>query len=373
VKGRNLGRLALGCLLFFAAPEAVASDARTSPHVVEIHVDGKPAAVAQTRSVATEILLRIPVMPVVLAEDAVAPSYATPDEPFVRAYFDFRSAAPRLVIVDGKTQRELDRRVLPEGSSLETSVEAVTHVLYMVVESLLDESAPETPPSPEPAPPPVAKPPETSVPVATPEEAPEPSSPPPVRAGAFGLETGIFFRTLYLGGAHLSPGAGLALDLRADRSEPQVSVAFALALHTPIEVALGGATARLQPFTAALLPSLQTELGKNVVGLFGAGASVTWFSLETHAAEGASVASSAGSADVALDVTAGLRFRLSSRIAMTLSGALEVGLAPRAFVGELGGERRVLAELPRLRPFVSLSATYSLLGPNDPGLRAEVD
>ena len=87
----------------------------------------------------------------------------------------------------------------------------------------------------------------------------------------------------------------------------------------------------------------------------------------------ASVASSAGSADVALDVTAGLRFRLSSRIALTLSGALEVGLAPRAFVGDLGGERRVLAELPRLRPFVSLSATYSLLGPNDPGLRTEVD
>ena len=127
----------LACSLFALSTRA--AESRVAPHIVEIHVDGRPAMVTQTRTVATEILLRISVVPVVLADDAVAPSYPTPGEPFVRAYFDFRASAPRLVIVDGKTQRELDRRVLPEGASPETSVEAVVHVLYMVVESLLDE------------------------------------------------------------------------------------------------------------------------------------------------------------------------------------------------------------------------------------------
>jgi hypothetical protein len=144
-------------------------------------------------------------------------------------------------------------------------------------------------------------------------------------------------------------------------------------MYTPLSLSLGTAATRLQPFSAALLPSLQTELGAGVAGLFGAGASVTWFSLDPSAGAGASAASSAGGPDLAISMQAGLRWRLSSRIAATLSGALDVGISPRKFVGDQGGDLRVLAELPRLRPFVSLSGTYSLLGSNEPGARMEVD
>jgi hypothetical protein len=246
-------------------------------------------------------------------------------------------------------------------------------VLYMVVESLLEEPAAEKAVSPEASEPSVAKPAPEPAPESPPAPLPEPKEAPRARPSAFGLEAGVLFRTLYLGGSQLTPGAGLALDLRADRSDPHVSIAFGMAIHSPLELSLGTATARLQPFSAELLPSLQGELGSGVVGLFGAGASVTWFSLDASAGEGVRSAASAGGADLAIVVTAGLRMRFSSRIAATLSGALEVDVAPRTFVGDLGGDRHVLAELPRLRPFISLTGTYSLLGSNEPGARMEVD
>ncbi|MGC4091946.1 MAG: hypothetical protein QM756_29495 [Polyangiaceae bacterium] len=324
-----LGRAALVCSTLLTALPAVAAGERNAaaPHVVEIHVDGKPQAVAQTRTVATEILLRVSVVPVVLGDDAVAPNYATPGEPFVRAYFDFRSPGPRLVIVDGKTQRELERRVLPEGASLETSVESVTHVLYMVVESLLDEAAREQPQQPDSARPPEAPAPKQA-PLNPPPVAPKPaaaeSPASPRRSSGLGVEGGVLFRTMYLGETRLQPGAGLALDFRSDRANPHLSMALGMAIHTPVDLSLDGASARLQPFSFALLPSLQGELGSGLAGLFGVGASMTWFSLSTSTPDGVRGAQSAGGADLAIAAVAGIRLRLSSRVAATLSGALDV-------------------------------------------------
>ncbi|MFZ5897175.1 MAG: hypothetical protein ACOY0T_39315 [Myxococcota bacterium] len=362
----SLGRALLGgIVLAFSAPAAAAP--KPAPHVVEIHVDGVPAAVTETRTVATEVLLRIAVIPVVLAEDAPAPSYPTPGEPFVRAYFDFRNRAPRLVIVDGRTQRELERRVLPESATLETSIEAVTHVLYMVVEALLEDS-------PNPASEPreeeageqstaasASAVSEITAPTQAAAEKPaEAAVAEQANQRALGLETGVLFRTLHLGTSRLLPGAGVVLDARFDQLEPQLSFAVSGAVHAPFELSLGSSSARLLPWSLAFAPTLQGKLGSKVVGLVGLSAGVTWFSLTVDAAEGVRAASSTGGAEWAIGAIAGVRLRFSPRVAATLSGALDVGIAPRRFVAEVGGERHVLAELPRLRPFVSLSATYSL-------------
>lgn len=348
----------------------------SAPHVVEIHVDGKPAYVTQTRTVATEILLRISVVPVVLAEDTAPPSYPTPGEPFVRAYFDFRSSAPRLVIVDGKTQRELERRSLPEGATLETSVEAASHVLYMVVDSLLEEApAEKAAQSPEPASTPELAPSPKVAEAPAPKVSPPPTALAPQRArrAALGLEAGVAFRTLYLGASHLQPGGGLALDLRNDASSPRFSVAAIASAHAPIELGVDSSSVSLLPWTIGLVPSFQSELGSHVDALVGASASLTWFSLNAGDHRGAQLASSAGGTDVALGAVVGVRVRTSTRLALTLTGTLDLDLMPRTFLAEIDGEHRVLAELPRLRPMISLSATYSLLGTNGVSHSAEVD
>lgn len=408
MKRFSFGQVVLAAVLGSTPAWSQAGAARTgAPHVVEIHVDGKPAYVAQTRTVATEILLRISVVPVVLAGDAAGPSYPTPGEPFVRAYFDFRTPAPRLVIVDGATQRELERRTLPEGASLETSVEAASHVLYMVVDSLLEEA-------------PIEKSARTSdsaaAPVAadpTPKREMGPQSPSTFRkaktkvepeidadgeaaldeapgpilerdaaksngstrrhSSGFGLEAGVAFRTLYLGASRLQPGGGLALDLRNDTGSPRFSVVGMVSAHAPVELGVDAASVTLLPWTVALVPSFQSELASHVDALVGASASLTWFSLNTGDRHGARAASSAGGADVALGAVIGVRVRTSARLALTLSGTLDLDLMPRTFLADVDGERRVLAELPRLRPMVSLSATYSLLGANGVSHVAEVD
>ena len=405
MKSFSFGQFVLAAVLASTRAWSQAGAARTgAPHVVEIHVDGKPAYVAQTRTVATEILLRISVVPVVLADDAAGPSYPTPGEPFIRAYFDFRTPAPRLVIVDGRTQSELERRTLPEGASLETSVEAASHVLYMVVDSLLEEAPVEKParksesssssgapaePSPKPeapsrasAAPPVREPEPKRDPEPEPERAGEPE-PEPVteiakaprreHAGTFGLEAGVAFRTLYLGQSRLQPGGGLALDLRNDATSPRFSVVGMVSAHAPVELGVDAGSVSLLPWTIALVPSFQSELASHVDALVGASASLTWFSLNVGERRGARPASSAGGVDVALGAAVGVRVRTSNRLAITLSGTLDLDLKPRTFLADVDGERRVLAELPRLRPMVSLSATYSLLGPNGVSRVAEVD
>lgn len=405
MKRFSFGQAVLAAVLASTPAWSQAGTARTrAPHVVEIHVDGKPAYVAQTRTVATELLLRISVVPVVLAEDAAGPSYPTPGEPFVRAYFDFRTPAPRLVIVDGATQRELERRTLPEGASLETSVEAASHVLYMVVDSLLEEAPieksartdpAETAPKREMGPQssstfPKAKPnakveteldPDTDgeaapdeTPGATPErDAASANASTRRHSSALGLEAGVAFRTLYLGASRLQPGGGLALDLRNDTGSPRFSIVGMVSAHAPIELGVDQASVTLLPWTVALVPSFQSELASRVDALVGASASLTWFSLSTGDRHGAHAASSAGGADVALGAVVGVRVRTSARLALTLSGTLDLDLMPRTFLADVEGERRVLAELPRLRPMVSLSATYSLLGANAVSHVAGVD
>jgi hypothetical protein len=345
-----VGRAVLfGALLLSSARARAERGAPRSARVVEIHVDGDPQAVAQTKAVATEILPRISVIPVVLAEGADAPSYAAPNEPLLRAYFDFRSPAVRLVIVDSATRREIERRVMPEGATLETSVESVTHVLYMVVESFLEENAAsEALHAEKTAPPPAPR------PGAAPPSAPE---------WPLGVEAGLLFRTLYLGGERVQPGVGAALDVRVDGVNPRVSVVFQASAHTPFELSWGRANMRLSTYTASLVPSLQTRLAGDVLGLLGVGASMSWFSLSADVPAYATAASSTGGAEPAITAIVGCRFPVARRMTLTVTGTLDFDLVRRLFVVDVDGERQSLLDLPRVRPSLSLTGAYSLFGP----------
>lgn len=370
--------LLLGCAL--ALTVATQAMGRSSGRLVEIHVEGDDLAVEKVRLVATELLSGVSMAPVVLSGTAAAPRYSSSAEPFVRAYFDFRSAPPALVILDGSTSRELERRSLPENAELEASVESATHVLLMVVESMHDEQAlvPEAAPplatehtahgaaTPEQAP---AAPPSDATEVVAPPllapetdqiEEPEPASASGERAVE--LDLGLVGRAIYFGEGWLLPGAGAGVDLRFERVRPVFGVSTTFAVHSPITLSYSGAAAKLSPLSLVLVPTVQADVATNTRALFGIGAGLTWFSLRTRGAPGVSAGDSAGGVDPMLTGVVGLRVLLSSRVSLTMSGAFDYDPNPREFVAMQGSERVVLAALPAFRPSLNLLAAYSLLG-----------
>jgi hypothetical protein len=103
-----------------------------------VYVAGTPAAIARTRATVRELCARLDLEVVVLegAEEALLED--VPEGTFAEAFIDYRSpAAPRVVVIQGKTHREIERRTLSKSSSLEMTVEEAAHVLYAVVESSL--------------------------------------------------------------------------------------------------------------------------------------------------------------------------------------------------------------------------------------------
>ncbi|HEY3494467.1 MAG TPA: hypothetical protein VGK73_07270 [Polyangiaceae bacterium] len=363
----------LGCLL--ALGVASEASAAGSGRLIEIHVDGDPAATDQVRVVATELLAGISMAPVVVGGGAPAPKYSSPAEPFVRAYFDFRSTPPMLVILDGTTSRELERRSLPEHAELEAAVESATHVLIMVVESMLDEQAAsereaalaagaETPASAaEPALP--EEPAVLAAPSAAAGEPPaagsEPASKPSGGSGP-SFEMGLLGQVAYYGEGRVLPGAGAGADLRLSRARPWLGISSFFAFHSAMTLAFGGASAKLNPMSLSLVPSVHANLEASTRALFGLGAGLTWFSLRAEGPPGVALGQSAGGIDATLVAILGVRVRLSSRLSLTTLGALEYDPAPREFVALEGTERRELAALPSFRPFVSVLAAYSFIG-----------
>ncbi len=121
--------------------------------VVRIQVDGDAAAVARTRVVASELFERLGVASLVSTEPDVE-AMSSPGagrQVLARAYFDLRDpTTPGIVVVDAQTEREIVRRTFPDSASLEISVEELTHVLYAVVEVMLqtERPAPEVAPAP---------------------------------------------------------------------------------------------------------------------------------------------------------------------------------------------------------------------------------
>lgn len=389
-------------LLAVALLAATRANAASSARVVEIHVQGDAQLAEQVRVVTTELLSQIGLSAVILSGERRAPSYSDSEEPFVRAYVDFRTRPATLIISDGATSQELERRSLPEGAAPEAAVESAAHVLLMVVESVLDRraAAREAPAGTQP-PASAAAPRETSETSARreargtpalrePSETSTPSSPAPpgpvvpsrpegaldqtrsdrgtdtAAASPIELDVGVLGRVLSLGEGRLLPGAGMGVDLGLLDAAVLFGVSGTFAAHVPMTIESEGATATLTPISVALNPTLGKRLGGAWSAFVGFGADWTWFSLATRGPRGVTRSRSAGGVDTTLYGLLGLRAHVTSRLSLTLRGALEYDPAPRTFTATAGTERRVLATLPALRPTMSLLCAYSLFDPSGP-------
>jgi hypothetical protein len=392
--------LVLASLVPRSAAGADLTRAPVNRYVVAIEVDAPSPVVARVRSTSIEVLERLGVTPVVTQEGA-PPSRGELD-PLAYAYIDLENPhLPRLVVVDGATRRELMRRTLAETSSLETAIEEATLVLYMVIESLLSSNtaSAETPaparvstPAGDPSATLAPTPPRAATAKRTPAakhvtkpdpviEAPaeaeaEPTSgepsPAPERgsgrdstsvAGRVTFDAGAFLRVATLDDSQALTGAGVLVEVRARGAGPRFGAMILGAEHLPVDLSYREASIRLRPFAARLLPTLSFPLGRVFSGVVGVGGGLDWFRTELGSlpieAEGAGNPSAV---DATASALAGVRAHVLRHLLVNLDAGVDLDTSPRTFVVRVGGERRALLELARVRPSLMLGVAFSSHG-----------
>jgi hypothetical protein len=388
---------ALGAALFISGalwpvlagatdPARTAGETRSSS--VEIYVDGSPATVDRMRSAAAETFGRAGLDAIVTASaDEALPAGRA--KPLARAYVDLRNPlAPRVVVVDGQTERELARRTLAENASLETSIEAATLVLYMVVEALLtshDTGTTAAPPAVNageaepPAPPPERARPATraasdagtAAPASRPRAPDRPVTPSEARDEVpdqgvhspswLDLQAGLFVRTTTLDSEHPVAGAGLSLELFGRSTTPELGTILLGAAHLSASPTVANARASIDMYSFRLLPAMRVPFSSALSAVVGVGGGLDAFLIEARPS-GAPMSEITKSSAVGATVSAlvGVRWRLAERLHASLNAGADVDLSPRAFVVDRGMERHILLELGRVRPSLSLGFALGL-------------
>lgn len=389
---RWLALLALSLLSLI--PRSAAATAGSAP-IVQIEVDGSPAAVDRLRTTALEVLGRLGVVPVVVAKPA--PDARALPVPFVQAEVDLRNPRqPSLVVRDGASGRELGRRTLERSASLETSVEAAVLVVYMIVEARLSEetaseapsaaaptpaapspaapssaeTAPAAPPTTAPAPTPAPRakptapkkrrqprpepPPEPEA-VEEPEEIAEPEG--PTTPSPWTVSAGALLRVGTLDNASAITGAGLVLEARAKRSK--FGALLLGAVHVPSDVHFAASYADVHTVSARLLLTQGFELGPSASVLVGMGPGVDWL---RSVPEATPLEVRTGTVDVVDPIVSaafGARLALGGHALLIAAACLDLDLAPHTFVIDVGNERHTLLSPDRLRPSLLVAIAYT--------------
>lgn len=341
------------------------------PRVVAVEVAGSPEVIRATRDTATEVLGRLDVEPRVDGEGRLQSTGSA----WVRAYLDLSDPRkPRLVVLDGTTQRELARRTIAGSSSIETAIESATLVLYMVLESLLSGEAERSAQGLDEA--------RASDGASTGRrtttgkadaavgssalEAPRDEAPadsqrdfesPAESPAAIRLDAGALLRMTMLDDSRSVAGAGLLAGVRA--AERLGGVLFA-SVHFPAELSSADAAAAVTVFSSRLLLTIDVPIAARTSSVFGAGGGVDWFTADVLRTPANAVApSSRSTLHGVLTALLGLRVSVADPILLTTAAALDFDPSPRTFTGVVAEERRPLLHLARLRPSVLIAVAFS--------------
>ena len=231
-----------------------------TPPIVRVYVAGPPEAVTGSRDAVQDLCARSNVAVVVRdaagADEALLATRPAPG--LAEAYVDLRSGTPpRVVVVDGETRQDLERRTLPEGSSLEIYRSRRSRASYaLAVESSLAARAAAA-----------------NARAAAPLIAPRMTD----RASAWDARASLFAATENFG-AGFQGGGGGALSLSAGRSRVKPSIFASLAGYTSADVQApdSGAQASFGLIGLRLLPTLEWRASDDVTAFFGLGGGGDW-------------------------------------------------------------------------------------------------
>lgn len=362
--------LAAGLPALLARERSAAAQARPSAEqtstLVQVYVAGSAETVARTRVSVQELVARLN-LPTVVRDAAGADEALLRRErsaAMVNAYVDLRSLeAPRVIVADGASGEVLERRMLPPASSTETAVEAVAHVLYMTIESVLrtrDEErrkeAPRDAPAETPAPEPAQTPTADEPPPAPPRRSPSSSA-------AWGASASAFAAVTSLGPSRLLAGAGVGAEAAPRGFTVRPGVLGSFAMYAPGEVGESRATGSVHAMSARLLPFVEWAAAPRLTLHAGGGMGVDVLRFDSERPPpGAVSLGTASSTDLVVTTMAGARIALSRSLGVVAGLGIDVDVTPRRYVVEYGPVRESVFNPSQVRPHALLGLEFSVVG-----------
>ncbi len=324
-----------------------------TPPIVRVYVAGPPEAVTGSRDAVQDLCARSNVAVVVRdaagADEALLATKPAPG--LAEGYVDLRPGTPpRVVVVDGVTRQDLERRSLPEGSSLEVSIETVARVICSAVESSLAARA-----------------------AAAKARAAAPPSAPRVtdRASAWQAHASLF-TAIENFGAGFHGGGGGALSVTGGRSsvKPAIFASFAGYASADVKAADSDAQASFGLIGVRVLPMLEWQASSDVTACFGLGGGGDWIRVT---AERAPPDGAVGGGSTALEAIGsamfGARVRLSGTLSALFALDADVDLTRHSYVTTSPGSAAFF-EPSRVRPMglagLALSFGNSGVAPSSP-------
>jgi hypothetical protein len=351
VKPRDSARF-WAALAMLVAARATAAGA--PPPIVRVYVAGPPEAVAGSRDAIQDLCSRSNVA--VVVRDAAGADEALlatrPASGLAEAYVDLRpDMPPRVVVVDGETRQDLERRTLPVGSSLEVSIETVARVVCSAVESSLAARA-DAP---------------SAVSVQTQTQAqPAPRLEPghadrgsdwAPRAAVFGAAENL--------GAGFHGGAGAALSMSYGRSALRFGALLSFASYAAADVDDGSARAAFGLMSARAMPVLEWLASSDMTAFFGLGGGADWTHVSAESPPSGGTATFAGTKLEAIaSGIVGTRLRISRSLSALLALDADLDLDRHNYVIRAATGSRPLFEPARVRPVALAGLSLSFGGPD---------
>ena len=350
--------LVVSLLAATAAPCAAA----TAP-IVRVYVAGSEEAVSGSREAIEDQCARSYVA--VVVRDAAGADEAllaqSPATGLAEAYIDLRAgSAPRVVLVDSETRKTLERRSLPEGASLEISIETAAHVVCAAVESLLATRAPAPAPAAPPTPPVV------------PEIPPESGAAAPLPLGPRWTSQLELFAAGASFGAGFQAGGGASFGLSHGRGPLRFGASLAVLGYPATDVESAGGVAKFGLLGARLLPTIEWHATQLLTAFAGLGVGADWIRVAAEQPPPGAVPQAASTnVDAIASGMMGVRLQLAGRVAALLALDADIALTRHRYVIETPQGSQTFFEPARVRPVALAGLCVSLTAPARPSARTQ--
>ena len=327
-----------------------------APPIVRVYVAGSPEAVSGSRDAIQDLCSHSNVAVVVRdaagADEALLATSRAPG--LADAYVDLRpGTAPRVVVVDGESRQDLERRTLAEGASLEISIETMAHVVCAAVESsLAARAAASASASAKATPPPKVE--ESSKPaVEQPSEHPQRWQ---TRASL--LASGSDF------GAGFRAGVGAGFGLNYGHARWHFGGIFSVIGYPAAGVESTDGLASFGLVGLRALPLLEWQVASPVTTFAGVGGGLDWIQISGERPPPGAVSSST---ERVLEPVAsgmlGLRLALGRGVSALFAFDTDVVLVRHSYVVQTpDGGTAPFFEPPRVRPMALAGLSLSLGG-----------
>jgi len=329
--------------------------AADAPPIVRVYVAGSPDAVSGSRDAIQDLCSRSNVAVVVRdaagADEALLATSHAPG--LADAYVDLRPGTPpRVVVVDGDTRQDLERRTLPEGVSLEVSIETSAHVVCAAVESSLAARAAMS-----------AK----AVAVPAPKlEEPTDATRPPERPERWHTRASLFASGADFG-AGFRAGVGAGFGLNYGRAPWHFGAIFNVIGYPSADVESADGLASFGLVGVRAVPLIEWQIASPLTAFAGVGAGLDWSQISGERPPPGSMSSPTQRVlePIATGML-GLRVMLGSGISALFALDADVALTHHSYVVQTPEGNEPFFEPSRVRPMALAGLSLSLGGTSEP-------